>query len=207
MPAHQPAIGDPVLAGALYDEEEVVVTVGYDAVSRSLRDDYVVACGEREGTVVGLESPASPVHEVTDVTVCVAQKVRHRLGPAADEQTNVVVAGDQLPRGARVDAVLRLHLIEIKCTRAQRPFDASPRGRRVRPVQVRGPAEEGLAAALFPVRPLRNPHVGLLGDLAFGEDEVHYRFPLASCSRSIASNRALKLPAPKPLAPWRSITS
>src|SRR5215204_5988604 len=36
---------------------------------------------------------------------------------------------------------------------------------------------------------------------------VSHRFPLLSCSRSIASNSALKLPSPKPRAPWRSITS
>ena len=33
------------------------------------------------------------------------------------------------------------------------------------------------------------------------------RFPLSACSRSIASNSALKLPSPKKRAPWRSITS
>lgn len=30
-----------------------------------------------------------------------------------------------------------------------------------------------------------------------------YKLPLSSCSRSIASNRALKLPAPKDRAPLR----
>jgi hypothetical protein len=34
-----------------------------------------------------------------------------------------------------------------------------------------------------------------------------YRFPRRSCSRSMASNSALKLPSPKPRAPWRSMTS
>lgn len=33
------------------------------------------------------------------------------------------------------------------------------------------------------------------------------RLPRFSCSRSIASNRALKLPFPKPIEPWRSIIS
>ena len=33
------------------------------------------------------------------------------------------------------------------------------------------------------------------------------RLPRRACSRSIASNSALKLPSPKPRAPWRSITS
>ena len=36
---------------------------------------------------------------------------------------------------------------------------------------------------------------------------ANYKFPRSACSRSIASNRALKLPSPKPCAPWRSITS
>jgi hypothetical protein len=31
--------------------------------------------------------------------------------------------------------------------------------------------------------------------------------PRSACSRSIASNRALKLPSPKPRAPWRSMIS
>ena len=47
--------------------------------------------------------------------------------------------------------------------------------------------------------------VALGRDLA--ELVVPHRLPLLSCSRSIASNRALKLPSPKPRAPWRSITS
>src|SRR3954469_7329035 len=34
-----------------------------------------------------------------------------------------------------------------------------------------------------------------------------YRFPRAACSRSMASNSALKLPSPKPRAPWRSMIS
>ena len=34
-----------------------------------------------------------------------------------------------------------------------------------------------------------------------------YRLPRSACSRSMASNSALKLPSPKPRAPWRSITS
>ena len=38
-------------------------------------------------------------------------------------------------------------------------------------------------------------------------DVAHQRFPLAACSRSIASNSALKLPSPKPRAPCRSISS
>src|SRR4030095_10564675 len=36
---------------------------------------------------------------------------------------------------------------------------------------------------------------------------VPHRFPLLSCSRSIASKSALKFPSPKPRAPCRSITS
>jgi len=34
-----------------------------------------------------------------------------------------------------------------------------------------------------------------------------YNVPLNSCSRSIASNNALKLPLPKLFAPWRSMIS
>src|SRR5579863_158580 len=38
--------------------------------------------------------------------------------------------------------------------------------------------------------------------------ELHtYKFPRKSCSRSSASNSALKLPSPKPRAPLRWITS
>ena len=47
--------------------------------------------------------------------------------------------------------------------------------------------------------------VALAGDVP--EPVVPHRLPLLSCSRSIASNSALKLPSPKPRAPWRSITS
>src|SRR5207245_10539535 len=40
-----------------------------------------------------------------------------------------------------------------------------------------------------------------------GEEVAAQRFPRSACSRPIASNSALKLPSPKPRAPWRSITS
>src|SRR6185437_3439306 len=49
-------------------------------------------------------------------------------------------------------------------------------------------------------------HMPLLRHLAQAV-VTHQRFPLSSCSRSIASKRALKLPSPKPRAPWRSMTS
>ena len=35
----------------------------------------------------------------------------------------------------------------------------------------------------------------------------HYKFPLSACSRSMASNSALKLPFPNPLLPLRWISS
>ena len=48
--------------------------------------------------------------------------------------------------------------------------------------------------------------VALLRDLAQAV-VTHQRFPLSSCSRSIASKSALKLPLPKPREPCRSISS
>lgn len=41
----------------------------------------------------------------------------------------------------------------------------------------------------------------------FTSERSAQRLPRFSCSRSIASNRALKLPLPKPIEPWRSIIS
>jgi hypothetical protein len=38
--------------------------------------------------------------------------------------------------------------------------------------------------------------------LGFGEI-MHYKLPLKACSRSMASNNALKFPFPKDLAPLR----
>ena len=40
-----------------------------------------------------------------------------------------------------------------------------------------------------------------------GRSLMRYRFPRRSCSRSMASNSALKLPLPKPSEPWRSMIS
>lgn len=50
-----------------------------------------------------------------------------------------------------------------------------------------------------------------IGDIAYSltpnfslvETPKSYKFPLNSCSRSMASNNALKLPAPKDCAPLR----
>src|SRR6266511_3387154 len=44
-------------------------------------------------------------------------------------------------------------------------------------------------------------------DLADPLFELAYRFPRSSCSRSMARNSSLKFPSPKPLEPWRSMTS
>ena len=44
-------------------------------------------------------------------------------------------------------------------------------------------------------------------DVAHGAVVGHYRLPRFSCSRSIASNRAWKLPLPKPREPCRSMNS
>ena len=50
--------------------------------------------------------------------------------------------------------------------------------------------------------------VPLARDVAEALVEGHLEVsPRSACSRSIASNSALKLPSPKPRAPWRSITS
>src|SRR5205823_3027070 len=46
----------------------------------------------------------------------------------------------------------------------ERPLDGDPGGRRVRPVQVRGAAVEGLAAVFLLERPFRQADVGLLRD-------------------------------------------
>src|SRR5580765_7579817 len=58
-------------------------------------------------------------------------------------------------------------------------------------------------------RPVRNAveHVRLTGGRFEEVGRMGQRFPRSACSRSIASNSALKLPSPKPRAPWRSITS
>ena len=55
---------------------------------------------------------------------------------------------------------------------------------------------------------LRVRHHALIGRRRFRRrGSLAYRFPRFSCSRSIASNSALKLPTPKPREPWRSMIS
>src|SRR6185312_7957913 len=49
--------------------------------------------------------------------------------------------------------------------------------------------------------------VPLGGQRAQAVVKRHYKFPRTACSRSMASNRARKLPLPKPRLPWRSMIS
>lgn len=72
-------------------------------------------------------------------------------------------------------------------------------GRRPRTPRRAG-RSSGPPVAVFPRR-------GWISGGPGPERAVDQRLPRFSCSRSIASKRALKLPLPKPIEPWRSIIS
>ena len=79
------------------------------------------------------------------------------------------------------------------------PLVREERGRMRAAVRCRSPQDPGLAAQPRP----RPPGVGA-GRERRADD---HRLPRLACSRSIASNSALKLPLPNPCEPCRSISS
>ena len=194
--AEHPSIGQAELARPL-DHEDERLAVRDDAMRGPLRKDEVIAGLESQRPVVRLQQAGTFVHEVAHVAVCIAQEIRHRLRAPRHEETGLVVPCEQRPGTARVGRIRRLHVA----------VDLDPRGRRMRPVQVRRAPVEGFAAVLFFERARGQTDVRLLRDLSARQGEHAYSVPRAACSRSIASKSALKLPRPKPREPWRWMIS
>src|SRR5262245_20489251 len=103
--------------------------------------------------------------------------------------------------------LVRIRLV----TRLLETLDCAHRGGRMHVVdQRRRPGEALVAHELLVI----DAAVGFAeGDVAFAGDlserviDRHYRLPLAACSRSIASNNALKFPLPNDFAPFRWMIS
>ena len=79
-------------------------------------------------------------------------------------------------------------------------LEVEPAHGRVAGIERRGQAPRR-ARRTMPLANVGDLHRASLG----GRSD--YRFPRFACSRSIASNSALKLPTPKPREPWRSMIS
>ena len=75
------------------------------------------------------------------------------------------------------------------------------------PIVMRGKPARIVNVSSLGQHPIALAHLHMPFGRDLAELLVPHRFPLRSCSRSIASNRALKLPSPKPRAPCRSMIS
>src|SRR5579884_710602 len=108
----------------------------------------------------------------------------------------------------RRDAEPGAALVRIELQR--RRDELAQRARLHAPVQERE-VEPGLRVRPGPLRRGPRPVARVVHYRGLprggGEEVERQRLPRSACSRSIASNSALKLPSPNPRAPWRSITS
>ena len=126
----------------------------------------------------------------------------HRHGPAIFDVSRslATTAGSRSP-GSRSAMNADAPWASAKMTRP-RP------GRRRRTTGTRGsPPTSDLRADVSPTRIIGPKALHQVRSLRSPGRRHRQRFPRFSCSRSIASNSALKLPTPKPREPWRSMIS
>ena len=215
------AAGRLDLARRVEADPGLVVAVQLERVGRAARDDDVVLLAERHAAEHRAQHAAAAVHVDHLVALAVAIEAVELLHGLADRHLEVAVEHQEAPAAQRVAA--RLHRIGVGQpvhVRVGHPFVALDRAEladrvepagRVQVVEDRLVAGEALVAHDLLGEERRagavpaHLHVALAGDLA--EALVPHRFPLRSCSRSIASKSALKLPSPKPRDPCRSMTS
>src|SRR5918999_219495 len=160
-----------VLAAALDHVHEVVIGVRQQAMGGPLGDDHVVTRPEREGPVVRLDRAVPTVDEVAEVAVRVPQVVRRGFRRPGDVDGHVLVPQGALPLGAGLRLIRWLQPVEVVGPRPEVTLHPDPRRGRVGPVEVRGSALEGLPAVLLLERTVRQPDMGLPGNLAPGQWE------------------------------------
>src|SRR5215207_4392003 len=221
------ALRRPNVPAALHQQQLRRIARPVEAVAMhdAAMDHEVVALPEREIAVLRLESalPLRDVHQLVRLGVAIVVLV---VAIGLDvEHRDVLVEqeGDSIERGtsallracgekvamAEGRVVVRLEL------RLHQPLHRHHRRGRVHVVEERrGAGESFVADELLGVQSaIRLPEgdVPLPRDLPERVIERHgpsfYRFPRKACSRSIASNSALKLPAPKLRAPLRWMIS
>ena len=211
------------LAGRVEAEPELLLALGQlEGVRRAARDDDVVALAERHAADDGAQHAAAAVHVEHLVALSVAVEAVELLGRLADRHLDVVVEHQEAAAGDGIAA--RLHAVRVgeavhmrignplvTLNGAEVANGVEP-ARRLEVEQDRLVTREALVAHHLLDEQRRaaavraDLDVPLRGDVA-EPGVTHQRFPLRSCSRSIASNRALKLPSPKPREPWRSMIS
>src|SRR5689334_4621098 len=195
------------------------------------RDHEVVALTELDAPKDGAQHTAAAMHVDHLVALAVAIEAFERLDGLTDRHLQVAVEHQHLAARQRVATGLHPaqvgQSVDVRLWVPGAPLEA-PQGphlrdpaRRAGVIQDRLVAREPLVAHHFfdqqgsVIPELR---VALERDLTERRvpHELHprtlrdpsaHRFPRFSCSRSIASKSALKLPSPKPRAPWRSISS
>ena len=221
------AVGRLDLAGRVEADPVLLLALRQlEAVRRAARDDEVVALAERHAPEDRAQHALAAVHVQDLVALAVAIEAVELLRRLRHRHLDVPVPHEQAPARERVTA--RLDGIRVSepvhvglghpllaLDRAERSDLVEPAGR-LQVEQDRLVAREALVAHHLLDEQGRGAAVGrgvaadldvpLWGDLAEA-CVTHQRFPLRSCSRSIASNRALKLPSPKPRAPCRSMIS
>ena len=202
---------------------------GLPAVRRAARDDDVVLLAVRDRAEHRPDETRAAVHVDDLVALAVSIEAVHRLGRLADRDLDVAVPHSRRrpstgsPPGS-IGAVFASRWTWASGTHSSRTIGRKPPTRssaagRVQVVEDRLVAAEALvaedlldeqpaAAVVAAATPGRGAWPGpLRGSRTAWDDLRAYRLPRRSCSRSIASNSALKLPSPKPRAPWRSMIS
>ncbi len=184
-------------------------------------DDEIIAGDEREIAVLGLEVPL-PLRDIHDLVplrvpvemlvLPVRRHVEHRDVVVEEHRDAVERRAPAAGDARRLEVPVLEGLVIARQVRrlAETPDRGHGRGR-MNVIQQRRRAGESLDAdeLLVVDRAIRLPEgdVPLARDLPQRVVVRHQRFPRSACSRSMLSKSALKLPAPKLLAPFRWMIS
>jgi hypothetical protein len=212
------AVGRLDLPRGVEDEPGLRRLGELEAIGRPSRDHDVVVLAEADLAEDRLQRARALADEDHLVALAVAEEALLLLLGSAEGDLEIAVPHQAAPTGDRIAGGLDGPRDQVAMhVGVGHPFDVLDR---LEIAGLRDPAGrfEVVEDRLVAGEPLEAHHlldqqpavvaeldVALAGDVA--EPVVPHRLPLLSCSRSIASNRALKLPSPKPRAPWRSITS
>jgi hypothetical protein len=208
------------LAGRVERQPGLRTAVHPHPVGRAARDHDIVVARVGQRPEDRLHGARSLVDEQHLVALAVAIEGVELLRRLADGDLNVVVehqdaapedrvAGGAQRRGVRQPVHVRVGDPLVQRERLERA-DLGDVAGRAHVMEDRLVAGEALVAHdLLDEQPaILVAELGMaLGRQIAHRDVPHQRFPRSACSRSIASKRALKLPSPKPRAPWRSMIS
>ncbi len=217
------AVGGLDLARGVKADPELLLSLGQlEAVRGATGNHDVVALAEGNAPEHRAQDAAAAVDVDHLVALAVSVEALERLGGLGDRDLDIPVPHEQPPAADRIapgldrvgvgeamDVGLRHPLLALD---GREGADGVEAAGRLEVQEDRLVAREALVAHDLLDQQRRAAAIAAhlyvaLARYVTQRRVAHQRFPRLSCSRSMASNRALKLPSPKPRAPWRSMIS